>query len=64
MITKRNLLVKQLLNSNFDFDLWVPKGSHFIIVDISHIEVKEKYKFDENGLKRTKDYSFAYQLAH
>jgi kynurenine--oxoglutarate transaminase/cysteine-S-conjugate beta-lyase/glutamine--phenylpyruvate transaminase/kynurenine aminotransferase len=55
--------VKQLANSNFDFDFWVPKGSHFILADISRIEVKEQYYLDENGNRRTKDYAFAYQLA-
>ncbi len=63
MIAKRNLLVKQLLASSFDFDLWVPKGSHFVLADISRIEVKEKFKVDENGNKRSKDYAFAFQLA-
>jgi hypothetical protein len=31
----RNLLVEQLMNSKFDIDFWIPKGSNFIIVDIS-----------------------------
>lgn len=64
MIAKRNLLVKQLLASSFDFDVWVPKGSHFVLADISRIQVKEKYTVDSDGNKRTKDYAFAYQLAH
>jgi aspartate/methionine/tyrosine aminotransferase len=56
--------VRQLLDSSFAFDIWVPKGSHFIIADISGIEVKEKYFLDEKGNRRTKDYAFAFQLAH
>jgi hypothetical protein len=31
----RNLLVTQLLKCKFDIDFWIPKGSNFIIVDIS-----------------------------
>ena len=64
IIKKRDLLVKELLNSKFDFDLWIPEGGHFIVVDISRIEVMPKYLYDENGIKRSKDYAFAYQLAH
>ena len=37
IIAKRNLLAVQLINSHYDFDLWVPKGSHFILADISRI---------------------------
>lgn len=31
----RDLLVKQLISSKFDLDFWIPKGSNFIIADIS-----------------------------
>ena len=37
IIAKRNLLAVQLINSHYDFDLWVPKASHFILADISRI---------------------------
>ena len=64
MIAKRNLLVRVLVDSDFDFDVWVPKGSHFVIADISRIEIDPKYRVDSEGRPRTKDYAFAYQLAH
>jgi len=53
-----------LLASNFDWALWVPKGSTFVLADISKIEIKEKYMYDEDGKKRSRDYAFAYQLAY
>ena len=37
IIKKRDILIKELLNSKFDFDLWIPEGGHFIVVDISKI---------------------------
>jgi hypothetical protein len=37
---KRNLLLKALANSDYDFDLWVPKAGFFIIADISRVDVK------------------------
>lgn len=43
---------------------WIPKGSNFIIVDISRCKVKEKYLFDSEGVKRTHDYAFALQLLY
>ena len=45
-------------------DIWVPKGSNFVIVDISRCEVKEKYLTDEKGNKRAKDYAFSLQLLY
>lgn len=64
MTKHRDLLLKELLNSSFDFDLWIPKGGYFILADISRVNVMEKYMIDEHGHPRTKDYAFAYQLAH
>lgn len=52
-----------MLESPFDIGLWIPKGGIFILVDISKVEVMEKYGYDEEGRKRTKDYAFAFQLA-
>lgn len=46
MTARRNLLIKKLMGSSFDFDLWVPSGGHFIIADISRANIKEKYKID------------------
>ncbi len=43
---RRNLLLTKLINSRFDFDLWAPSGGNFIIVDISRVEIKEKYTLD------------------
>ena len=64
MSTSRDLLIKELLKSSFNFELWIPKGGYFVIVDISKVEVMEKYLYDEDGKKRSKDYAFAYQLAN
>lgn len=64
MTKLRDILVKELLDSPFDIDLWIPKGGYFVLVDISRVEVMEKYMTDEEGNKRTKDYAFAYQLAY
>lgn len=46
----------------FDIDIWIPKGGYFILADISRVPIQEKYLYDEEGNKRTKDYAFAYQL--
>jgi kynurenine--oxoglutarate transaminase/cysteine-S-conjugate beta-lyase/glutamine--phenylpyruvate transaminase/kynurenine aminotransferase len=59
----RNILLEKLLNTSFDFDLWVPKGGYFVVADISRIPVKEKYLTDSQGKARSRDYAFAYQLA-
>jgi len=64
MTNHRNLLIKELLSTPYDFTLWIPKGGYFVLVDISKVDVLEKYLVDENGQKRTKDYAFAYQLAY
>ena len=60
----RNLLIKELLKTPYDFNLWIPKGGYFVLADISKVEVLEKYLADENGHKRTKDWAFAYQLVN
>lgn len=57
-------MIRELLKSKYNFDLWIPKGGYFVICDISNVEVMEKYFIDENGNRRTKDYAFAYQLAY
>lgn len=54
----------QLISSKFDLDFWIPKGSNFIIADISRCHVNEKYLTDEQGNKRTKDYAFSLQLLY
>lgn len=43
----RDILINELINSKFDFDIWVPKGGYFVIVDISRAEIMEKYMIDE-----------------
>jgi kynurenine--oxoglutarate transaminase/cysteine-S-conjugate beta-lyase/glutamine--phenylpyruvate transaminase/kynurenine aminotransferase len=60
----RNLIIQELLKAKFDFDLWVPKGGYFVIVDISKVQVNPKYLIDEEGKPRTKDFAFAFQLAY
>ena len=60
----RTKVVQALLGSKYDIDLWVPKGSNFVIVDISRCEVKEKYCVDENGKKRARDYAFTLQMLY
>jgi hypothetical protein len=60
----RDVLLEELINCKYDFDLWIPKGGNFVLADISRIEVMEKYKKDENGNVRTKDYAFCTQLAY
>ena len=64
MCNSRDLLIKELLKSPFEFELWIPKGGYFVLADISKVEVMEKYLYDENGKKRSKDYALAYQLAN
>lgn len=46
LINHRNILVRELLNSKFDFDLWIPQGGYFILCDISKVNVLEKYFLD------------------
>jgi hypothetical protein len=46
MIARRNLLLKKLVGSSFDIDLWVPIGGHYIIADISLVNIMEKYIID------------------
>ena len=65
LIHNRDVLIRELLlKCKFELDFWVPKGGYFIMADISKVEVKEQYLRDEEGNPRTKDYAFAYQLAH
>lgn len=58
----RDRLVRVLAESQYDIDLWIPKGGYFILADISRCKVDEKYLTDEHGQKRTHDQAFAYQL--
>ena len=59
----RDLLLSELIESKFDFDLWIPKGGYFIIADITRCNISEKYLKDEQGQPRSKDYAFCIQLA-
>lgn len=63
MTTRRNLLIEKLARSSFDFDLWVPSGGQYIVVDISRVRLKEKYIMDEKGKKFGRDVAFSRQLA-
>ena len=40
MTKRRNLLIKKLVASSFDFDLWVPNGGQYVIADISKVKIK------------------------
>jgi hypothetical protein len=31
----RKILIDQLLNSKYNFKLWIPKGGYFVMTDIS-----------------------------
>jgi len=42
----RNLLIKELLSIPYDISLWIPKGGYFVLVDISRVQVMEKYALD------------------
>lgn len=42
----RNILLEELINCKYDFDLWIPKGGYFIMADISRIKVLPKYLKD------------------
>lgn len=35
----RNMLVKALLESSLDIDIWIPKGGYFILADISRVPI-------------------------
>ena len=42
----RDFLIKELLKAPYDFSLWIPKGGYFVLVDITKVEVMEKYLTD------------------
>lgn len=46
LTNNRNLLLDELINCKYDFDLWIPKGGYFVVADISRIQVMDKYKKD------------------
>ena len=59
----RKILIDQLLDSRYDFKLWIPKGGYFIMADISSIEVQQKYYIDENSKeRRSKDMAFCVKM--
>jgi aspartate/methionine/tyrosine aminotransferase len=60
----RDILLEELINCKYDFDLWIPKGGYFVLADISRVNVMEKYMKDDEGNPRTKDYAFCIQLAY
>jgi len=35
----RNILLQELIDCKYDFDLWIPKGGYFVIADISRVQV-------------------------
>ena len=64
MTKNRDILLDQLIECKYDFDLWIPKGGYFIIADIQKIPVSEKYLYDEDGNKRSKDYALCIEMAY
>lgn len=63
LIKNKNILTDQLLNSRFDFKMWIPKCGYFIMTDISNIKVEDKYMVDEKtNEKRAKDMAFCIKL--
>ena len=61
LIGKRRLLLQQLINSKYDFNLWVPSAGFFVLADISSLEVDEKY-YQHEGRRLPKDYAFCMKL--
>ncbi len=39
MVRHRDVLVKELLSSSLDIDIWIPKGGYFVLADISRVEI-------------------------
>lgn len=64
LVKHRDLLIRELLQSSLDINLWIPKGGYFVLADISRVPILEKYLTDEHGNKRSRDLAFAYQLAY
>jgi len=59
----RDLLINQLAASKIPFNIWVPEGGFFVIVDISNVNVDPKYFIDEKtGEPLTKDFAFSLWL--
>lgn len=61
LVRKRRLLLQQLINSKYDFNLWVPSAGFFVLADISAIDIDEKHYSSEAGLL-PKDYAFCMKL--
>jgi len=43
----RKLLMNALLNSKYDFDFWMPDSGYFAMVDISRVNVEDKYYYSD-----------------
>ncbi|CAD8075446.1 unnamed protein product [Paramecium sonneborni] len=56
-----NMLLKGLVDSRLNMNYWVPQGGYFIVTDISNIQIPEKY-FNDNGVRLTRDFAFAYYM--
>lgn len=39
LVRRRKLLLQQLINSKYEFNLWVPNAGFFVLADISSVEV-------------------------
>ena len=59
-------LLKVLSESKYNFKIAIPKSGYFILVDISEIEINEKYfsfRLEEGQKRNPRDLAFCYQMA-
>lgn len=59
-------LLKVLSESKYNFKIAIPKSGYFILVDISEIEINEKYfsfRLEEGQDRNSRDLAFCYQMA-
>ena len=62
----RKELLKVLSESKYNFKIAIPKSGYFILVDISEIEINEKYfsfRLEEGQERNPRDLAFCYQMA-
>jgi hypothetical protein len=59
-------LLRVLSESKYNFKIAIPKSGYFILVDISEIEINEKYfsfRLEEGQERNPRDLAFCYQMA-
>ena len=61
LIRKRRLLLQQLINSKYEFNMWVPSAGFFVLADISSINIEEKF-YHHEGSRLPKDSAFCMRL--